>query len=408
LSSSIDELEARFRSREPEILAFVPEEGRFARLRREAPQAGPLCGVFLGVKDVFHVDGFPTRAGSRLPPEELAPPETNEASCVTRLRQAGALIVGKTASTEFAYFAPGPTRNPVHPAFSPGGSSSGSAAAVAAGLCDLALGTQTIGSISRPAAYCGAVGAKPSYGRIPADGLIPLAPSLDHVGFFTRTVREAAAAAAVLCTDWQPAAATKPPVLGIPAGPLLERASAEGREHFAATCALLREAGFAFETVPAFADLAAIEERHRALVAGEAARVHARWYPRFQSLYRSKTAELIEYGQTLSEDFLATARAGREALRQELTELMDRRGIDLWLSPAAPGTAPKGLAWTGDPAMNLPWTHAGLPTLALPSGTFRGLPLGLQVAGRWQADEALLAWGEDLESALGRRERQEP
>lgn len=399
--SSIDDLEARFRAREGELLSFVPEEGRFARLRRETPAAGPLSGVFLGVKDVFHVDGFPTRAGSRLPPEELA---GEEASCVTRLRQAGVRIVGKTASTEFAYFAPGPTRNPVHPAYSPGGSSSGSAAAVAAELCDLALGTQTIGSISRPAAYCGVVGTKPSYGRIPAGGLIPLAPSLDHVGFFTRSVREAGDAAAVLFSSWQPVADSRRPVLGIPSGPLLERASEEAREQFAATCALLQEEGFAVETVPAFADLPAIEERHRALVAGEAARVHARWFPRFRALYRPKTAELIEYGETLSEDFLETARAGREKLRSELGELMDRHGIDLWLSPAAPGTAPKGLAWTGDPAMNLPWTHAGLPTLALPSGKLRGLPLGLQLAGAWQADEALLAWGETLESALRRRE----
>lgn len=399
--SSIDDLEARFGAREGQLLSFVPEEGRFTRLRRESREPGPLSGVFVGVKDVFHVDGFPTRAGSRLPPEELGGPE---ASCVTALRRAGAAIVGKTASTEFAYFAPGPTRNPVHPAYSPGGSSSGSAAAVAAELCDLALGTQTIGSISRPAAYCGVVGTKPSYGRIPADGLIPLAPSLDHVGFFTRTVREAAAAAAVLCTGWQPETPARPPVLGVPEGPLLERAAAETREHFAAVCERLERAGFQIERVPAFLHLAAVEERHRLLVAAEAAQVHATWYPRFSALYRSKTAELIERGQAVPAEELEAARAGREELRDELGEMMDRHGVDLWLSPAAPGTAPKGLAWTGDPVMNLPWTHAGLPTLAIPSGKLRGLPLGLQVAGAWQADEALLAWGESIADALHKRE----
>ncbi|NJN43856.1 MAG: amidase [Anaerolineae bacterium] len=180
LSHRIDALEKLFTAREPEVLAFVPEEGRFDRLRQDAEalenkfpnrdQRPAIYGTLIGVKDIFHVDGFPTRAGSQLPPDILTGPESD---AVSRLKAAGALIVGKTVTTEFAYFAPGPTRNPHNPAHTPGGSSSGSAAGVAVGLCEIALGTQTIGSVNRPAAFCGVVGYKPSYDRIPRAGLFP-------------------------------------------------------------------------------------------------------------------------------------------------------------------------------------------------------------------------------------------
>src|SRR3970040_1828025 len=191
----IDVVEERFAEREAEVRAFVPEESRFERLRREAkallsrfPDSGerpPMFGVLIGVKDIFRVGGFPTRAGSRLPAEVFEGPE---AEPVKKLKAAGTLVLGKTVTTEFAYFAPGPTRNPHNLAHTPGGSSSGSAAAVAAGLAPLARGPQTIGSIVRPAAFCGVVGFKPSFGRISTEGVIPLSPSLDHVGFFTQDV----------------------------------------------------------------------------------------------------------------------------------------------------------------------------------------------------------------------------
>jgi len=155
----------------------------------------------VGIKDIFHVDGFVTRAGTRVPPERFAGPE---AASVALLREAGALIAGKTVTTEFAYFEPGPTRNPHNPAHTPGGSSSGSAAAVAAGLCQLALGTQTIGSVIRPAAFCGVVGFKPSFGRIPTSGLVYFSRTIDHVGLFTQDLDGMELAASVLCRDWQP------------------------------------------------------------------------------------------------------------------------------------------------------------------------------------------------------------
>ncbi|MDQ3007957.1 MAG: amidase, partial [Chloroflexota bacterium] len=188
----------------------IPEEDRFGRLHEDAETLvlsypdlitrPSLFGALVGVKDIFHVEGFVTQAGSRLLSGLL---QGTEAKSVTRLKEAGALIFGKTVTTEFAYFFPGPTRNPHNPEHTPGGSSSGSAAAVAAGFCHMALGTQTIGSIIRPAAFCGVVGFKPTYDRISREGVIPLSPSLDHIGFFTSDVETAKHAAAVLIGDWR-------------------------------------------------------------------------------------------------------------------------------------------------------------------------------------------------------------
>jgi Asp-tRNA(Asn)/Glu-tRNA(Gln) amidotransferase A subunit family amidase len=410
----LDALEAYFAQRELELLAFAPEDGRFARLRRAAQQLlarypdparrPPLFGVPLGVKDIFHVDGFPTRAGCALPPDLF---RGAEASSVTALRQAGALILGKTATTEFAYFAPAATRNPHNPAHTPGGSSSGSAAAVGAGLAPLALGTQTIGSISRPAAFCGVVGFKPSYDRIARAGVLPLAPGADHVGFFTPTAADAPLVAGLLCREWRPEladarSAPARPVLAIPAGPYLARASAEGQAHFQRVCRQLREAGCALKEVPALADFEAVERRHQQLVAAEAAQTHAAWFAAYGALYHPKTAELIRRGRQVSDAELAAARAARADLRRELDALRDAAGADLWIAPATVGAAPAGLASTGDPVMNLPWTHAGLPTLSLPAGkTADGLPLGLQLVGRWWGDEALLGTAVVLELLLG-------
>lgn len=417
--------------------AFYAEAGRFERLRREAAalearfpepeERPPLYCVPVGVKDIFHVDGLPTTAGSRLPAELFA---GEQAAAVSRLLTAGALVLGKTVSTEFAYFAPGPTRNPRDPERTPGGSSSGSAAAVAAGLTPLAFGTQTIGSISRPAAYCGVVGYKPSYDRIPRDGVVPLAPSADHVGVFTASVAGAELAAALLCEDWRPAApesrsasttesaaATHPgstaatpsrdpaavdrPRLAVPKGPYLTHATRQGIEHFKATCDRLEAAGFIVAVVPAMPDFDDIVARHRRLVAAEAARVHTTWYADYGSRYHPKTVELLEAGRAVTREQLADALAGREKLRRELGALMSERRIDLWVSPPAQGPAPLGLDSTGDPIMNLPWSHCGLPTLTIPAGTDEaGLPLGLQLAAGWYDDEKLLAWGRRLEEVL--------
>lgn len=404
----LNRLEDRLNEREGAVQAFLPEEKRFERLRREAadlverypqPMRRPsLFGLPIGVKDIFHVDGFVTRAGSKLPVAAL---QGQEARSVGLLKEAGALIMGKTVTTEFAYFGPGPTRNPNNLNHTPGGSSSGSAAAVAAGFCPIATGTQTIGSIIRPASYCGIVGYKPSYDRISRSGVIPLSPSLDHVGLFATDVAGAELVASVLCPDWQIAVNDRAPILGIPTGTYLEKASSEALEHFDATCDRLVESGYTLKPVDAMPDYEEIFARHQLIVAAEAAQIHSQWYEDYADHYHPKTSELIMRGRDISVAELVEALEGRQILRRELTALMDEHELDLWIAPAAPGPAPEGIGYTGDPVMNLPWTHAGLPTVALPTGkSSHGLPMGIQAAGRWYADEMMLEWAAVLEPSV--------
>lgn len=394
----------RIEALDSQIQALLPETGRRARLLKEA--AGlkarfadpvtrpPLYGIPIGIKDIFNVDGFPTQAGSQLPPELFVGPE---AACVKTLRAAGALILGKTVTTEFAYFEPGPTRNPLDPAHTPGGSSSGSAAAVSAGFCPLALGTQTIGSVIRPAAFCGIIGFKPSLGRIPTSGVIPFSQSADHVGLLTRDVAGMILAASILCLDGgreskNPKSAALP-VLGVPAGPYLNQASPEALAVFQNGLAGLKESGYQVRPVEALKDIEAINSRHKQMIAAEMAQVHARWFTQYESLYRPRTAAIIREGQKVSAEELANARAGRGELRAQLGGLMKQAGIDLWVSPSATGPAPEGIRSTGDPAMNLPWTHAGLPVITIPMGlASNGLPLGMQFVAPFGEDECLLHW----------------
>ncbi|OGO18527.1 MAG: hypothetical protein A2Z14_03200 [Chloroflexi bacterium RBG_16_48_8] len=202
--------------------------------------------------------------------------------------------------------------------------------------------------------------------------------------------------------DWQPVLPKVQPILGVPEGPYLERTSPEGQENFRQNVARLVERGFKIIRRKVMPDFEAIAERHQCIMAAEAAQVHARWFADYASLYHEKTADLIRQGQSISIETLQEALPGREKLREELMTAMEKAGIDLWIAPAARGTAPFGLQSTGDPVMNLPWTHSGLPTITLPSGFNEiGLPFGLQVVGRWYGDELLLAWASEMEGALG-------
>lgn len=210
-------------------------------------------------------------------------------------------------------------------------------------------------------------------------------------------------AAELLCQEWLAVSPTGRPVVGIPEGPYLAQASAEAQAHLRLAVQRLAGAGYDVRLVPAMPDFEAIRARHNLIVAAEAAGVHAAWFRRYRDLYHSKTVELIERGQAVAPEALAEALSGRAALRAELLALMDAHELDVWLAPAAPGPAPRGLDSTGDPVMNLPWTHSGLPAVSLPAGQAgNGLPLGLQVIGRWQADESLLGWAApQLAGALG-------
>ena len=410
LPDFLSQVEARFLEREPNVLALLPEENRFTRLHDDADTlvlAYPdlikrpvLFGALVGVKDIFQVEGFLTQAGSRLPSNLL---QGAEAASVTRLKEVGALIFGKTVTTEFAYFFPGPTRNPHNPEHTPGGSSSGSAAAVAAGFCQLALGTQTIGSIVRPAAFCGVVGFKPTYDRISREGVIPLSPSLDHIGFFTPDVETAKHAGSVLIGDWRLETTDRKPALGIPEGPYLASASDYALARFNAICDSLTQAGYELRRVPVMDDFQELRNRHDVIMSAEAAEVHADWFKQHQDLYSPKFIELIKRGQAVTSPQLKDAFGARDAFRDQMTQTMNDNNVDLWICPPTVGPAPQGLDSTGDPVMCLPWTQIGFPAMNLPAGkNDEGLPMGFQIVGRWNSDEAVLRWASDLEKIVSK------
>jgi len=405
----LGQLRERMSAVEPSVRAFVDGTVEWGRVERDLELLSdrdpggsvrpPLYGVPVGVKDIFHVEGLPTRAGSDVPATDLRGPQ---GSAVSALEQAGAVVLGKTVTAEFAYFEPGPTRNPHATGHTPGGSSSGSAAAVAAGLCPLALGTQTIGSVNRPAAFCGVVGVKPSYGRVPVDGVLPAAPSVDTVGYFTQDVPGACLAAGALYDDWR--AGDEPPPLetvGVVDGPYLDSAAEEGRAQFCSHVDRLDDAGFDVRRVELFPEIRAVNERHERLVAAEMALSHSDLYPTYGGRYADETRALIEEGRDVAVGALCDARAGRAELRRAIHGRMDEHGLDVVVSPAAPGPAPAGIESTGDPVMNLPWTHAGVPTVTVPaSETAEGLPVGLQCVTRFGDDEWLLRWCRELRAAL--------
>jgi len=400
-------IEALFEASEGELRAFTPEDRRFVRLQAETEQLlvrhpdpaarPPLFGIPIAVKDIVHVAGMPTRAGSALPADVLVGPES---PCVAALKRAGALVLGKTETAEFAFRAPAATRNPYHPEHTPGGSSSGSAAAVSAGLVPFAIGSQTIGSTNRPAAYCGIAGFKPSYGRLPLSGVVPLAPSLDHLGLLAPTVADVAFAFGVLTGKPGAVPMNRPPVLGIPDGPYLARMEPRMAAHFEAVAARFRASGITVIAYPAFGDMEQIISATRELLAGEAAAIHQRWYAQFGELYRQQTADLITAGRAVAPAHLQSGRALRLSLRTQCLAARERHGFDCWLTPAATGPAPLGLGDTGDGVMQLPWSLSGLPTVNFRSGFIDGLPVGVQLVGGWYGDEEVLGTAAALEQIV--------
>ena len=405
----ISSLRALFESREPSVLAFVPEEDRFERLQEEAEELiarypdpnkrPPLFGIPLGVKDIFHADGFTTQAGSRLPSEDI---QGTQAESVTKLKNAGALILGKTVTTEFAYFTPGPTRNPHNPEHTPGGSSSGSAAAVGAGLCPVALGTQTIGSLVRPAAFCGVTTLKPTFDRISRDGVIPLSPTLDHIGFFTSDISTAKQVAPFLYQDWKdPNVLDRKPILGIPEGNYLNCASDYALTCFNAICDSLSDAGYELRRIPIMDDYSEVRARHDVILSYDAANVHKDWFDKHADSYSPKFTELIQRGRSVTDIQLQIALEARDNFRIDMAQTMKENDIDLWICPPTIGPAPKGLDATGDPVMNLPWTQIGFPAMNIPTTKNEdGLPMGLQLVGKWNEDESLLVWAENIEKIV--------
>ncbi len=401
---------ARFENFEPAIQAWVSVDAAGARETARALEAearagrfrGPLHGVPVGLKDIYDVAGMVTTSGAAAFAHERA---QTDAAAVARLRQAGAVIFGKTATTEFAYTDPTVTRNPWNLEHTPGGSSSGSAAAVAAQMIPLALGSQTLGSTLRPAAYCGIVGLKPTYGRISTAGVTPLAWSLDHVGIFTRSVEDAALALAVLAgpesTDEfsapvpvavDAAAAglrMRPPRLGIPRALFDDKAGPEVNQHLEAVASRLAGAGATIEDASVPPGAAAIHDAGQLVLRADAATFHAERFARHADSYRPRIRALIEAGLTIAAVEYVRAQQARRRFRDEMRPFLER--FDALLMPVAPTTAPKGLDSTGDSVLCAPWSFAGLPSIALPSGVSAdGLPLAIQLITGAFADDRLL------------------
>lgn len=371
---------------------------------------GPLHGIPLGLKDIFFTAEVKTSMGSPIYADYV--PEY-DATAVQRLKEAGAVILGKAHTTEFAALAPSPTRNPWNLEHTPGGSSSGSAAAVVARACFGALGSQTYGSTVRPAAYCGCVGLKPTFGRISVHGVYPLAGSLDHVGIFARTVTDIALLLHVLAGEdpndpvsaaqpvpdyLQSLQSVEPPRIGVVREFFFERADEETRQHVEAVVQRCEQAGARVSEVALPSSFAGAPEAHFDMMFVEAAFSHREVYAEHRDRYSPQMRDLIEKGRALSGVAYLQAQRQQETFRTELDTIC--RGVDVLLTPATPAPAPRGFATTGDPTFNGPATFAGLPSLSLPSGLSRGgLPFGIQLMAAAFAEPRLLAaakWCEDV------------
>lgn len=400
---------ARIARHEPRVEAFAWLDPHQA-LTQAGAAAGKLRGAPIGMKDIIETRGMPTRMGSPAYHDNIP---SQSATVVERIEKAGGFVLGKTVTAELAYFTPGKTRNPWNPAHTPGGSSSGSAAAVAAGFVPAALGTQTNGSVIRPAAYCGCIGFKPSYGRIPRGGVLCFSSTLDHLGFFTRSVDDAAVLLAVTAgydaADRESLQAPAPPATLVPRRspprliavrtPVWEQAEPHAQSHFADVMRRLRAAGAEVEEreLPqAFSEGHALQ---RVIMYVEGARSYAPLRKAHAPLLSGRLLGLIDEGEQIPEPRWRDALAKRSELVTALGDFMG--DADAIVTPPATGEAPATLTNTGDPVFCTLWTLCGVPAITLPSGRGpRGLPLGTQLVAKPRADAELLATAQWCERSL--------
>ena len=398
----------RIGAREPAVQAWacIDEELALTQARmlddyrQTGRPLGPLHGLPVGIKDIIDTRDLPTENGNAL---DAGRRPTEDAWLVARLRAAGAVIPGKTVTAECAYLAPGKTRNPHNPERTPGGSSSGSAAAVASGMVPLAVGTQTGGSVIRPASFCGVVGFKPTFGLIPRRGVLRASRRLDTVGTFARTVEDAALLADALAghdaadPDSVPmapprlleTALTEPPVtpqlafIKTPAWSGIEPDCAAG---FAELVDALGDQCDEFELPGVFAEGASA---HRRIMLAEMAHNLRHYYDRGSEQLAAETRGAIEEGRTVSADAYLSALDWRETLYAGLQEIFER--FDAIVTPAAPGEAPVGLGSTGSAAFNVLWSFLGVPAVTLPLLTGANeMPIGVQLIGPRNNDGRLL------------------
>jgi aspartyl-tRNA(Asn)/glutamyl-tRNA(Gln) amidotransferase subunit A len=381
----------------------VLEEAR--RCEAEARQKrfrGPLHGIPIGVKDIFYTAGLRTTMGSQ-PFAQFIP--DHDARVVTKLKQAGALVLGKTVTTVFVFLDPGPTRNPWNLAHTPGGSSSGSAAAVAARMCPAAIGSQTVGSVGRPAGFNGLVSIVPTQSRISLDGAFPLAWSLDHVGGLTRSVPDLELLLdAISETSIERVAAPPRPRIGVLREYFLDNMTPETRTLQDALVSKLAAANFRVDEVrlPARFDLAL--PALRTIIRSEVASVHEQLFRDNPEAYGPKLRELVETGMLLTSADYLRARRLRRQYQRDMVRLFDN--FDVLLTPAARGPAPEGVGSTGDPIMNAPWSLADFPTMTIPYAlASNGLPVGVQLSAAPLQEGLLLAVGKAVESVVAFREQ---
>lgn len=381
---------------------YALQQARAADERRLSGQLiGPLHGVPLGIKDIFDTADMPTEHGSVL---YAGRTPSSDATVVARLRAAGALIMGKTVTTEFAYFAPGKTRNPHNPEHTPGGSSSGSAAAVAANMVPLAIGSQTNGSTIRPAAYCGVIGFKPTHGLISRHGALALSRTLDQVGLFANSVEDVALLAEQIVghdendPDTRPRARVPfantaaeepplPPMFAFIKTPHWQSADEDTREGFAE---IIGQLGSQVEEVDLFPSASEAWQWHQTIMAAEMAHnLEREWANERGRLSEQLRAQIARGREVRATDYLRTL--GRVApVHESFVELFEQR-YDAILTPAAPSAAPQGLASTGDPSFCTLWTFCGMPAISLPLlQSANGLPIGVQLVGPRHGDARLL------------------
>lgn len=399
----VESLLGRIDALEPSLKAWVYLDREAALAEAHSQEAGlksgnaagPLYGVPIGLKDIYYTAGIPTTACSRVYADFV--PEY-DATTVTLLKQAGAIMLGKTVTTEFACMDPSPTINPWNPAHTPGGSSSGSAVAVAARMCPAALGSQTVGSVLRPASYNGIVGFKLTFGRVSRYGVIPVSWNLDTMGWLVRTVEDAALLLQVMAgPDANDPAAAREPVsdyfAGLESSPpphigllrqfFYEHADAETRQHTDAVIENLSSAGARIEELAlpdsintAFAD-------QQLVMAVEGAAFHQPMFQTQAEDYQPRLREMIRRGLSIDAVSYSHALERRRQFIADMESLTEK--VDVLLTPSTPTPALADLSNTGNPLFQGPWTSGGLPAITIPSGlAASGLPLGIQLAAaRW-------------------------
>ena len=384
---------------EPQIRAFVDFDPDQVRRATAVARPGPLHGIPVGIKDVLDTADMPSQYGS---PIWSGWRPRADAACVAWARAAGGVPYGKTVTTEFATRKPGPTMNPANPAHTPGGSSSGSAAGVGAGLFPLAFGTQTAGSVIRPAAFCGAVGYKPTYGLISRIGMKIMSDSLDTVGVIARTVADCALFAGAVSGRDLGDPDTRPdqaPRIGIFRSPAWPAAAPETHALLDRVIAALAASGATLTDRQLPAAFDALVDAHPIVMNNESARALGWELTHHPDQISDGLRDRLEWGLAQPESALANAYTNFATTQHAFPAAMD--DLDVLVTPAAPGEAPKGLDWTGDPAFNSIWTALHVPCVTVPAGTGpNGLPLGIQIVGRRGDDKAVLAWARWVEAAI--------